>query len=148
MPSDVDEEAQVIIFQAPVFRTKYSGDEHAAAAAAAAEAAVAEAAVQLSDILTCQKAGLASVGAEGHDVCECVPCLMQVRWQAGRGAEPCKFGHLCGRCHEAHSEEELQKIQAKMRKQKKKHGRTGPSLFAAAFGHGRAAHKENTSSKA
>mmetsp|Transcript_174522 Transcript_174522/g.559515 ORF Transcript_174522/g.559515 Transcript_174522/m.559515 type:complete len:315 (-) Transcript_174522:32-976(-) len=92
--------------------------------------------------LACQQqpgAGAASLGSEGHESGNCIPCLMEVRWRAGKCAEPCRFGQLCGRCHEAHTEEELQKVQARMRKEKKKHGAAGAALLSAAFVHGRAA---------
>jgi hypothetical protein len=85
------------------------------------------------------RVGMASLGSEGHCTGQCIPCLMQVRWQAGRCAEPCKFGVECGRCHEAHTEEELQKIQAKMRKQKKKHGERAAALLSSAYANGNVA---------
>jgi len=86
-----------------------------------------------------QRVGMASLGSEGHCTGQCIPCLMQVRWQAGRCAEPCRFGVECGRCHEAHTEEELQKIQAKMRKQKKKHGERAAALLSSAYANGNVA---------
>eukprot|EP00932_Pfiesteria_piscicida_P002788 SRR837773.12710.p3 GENE.SRR837773.12710~~SRR837773.12710.p3 ORF type:complete len:145 (-),score=45.02 SRR837773.12710:32-421(-) len=82
---------------------------------------------------------LASLGAEGHANGQCIPCLMQVRWRAGRCKEPCRFGNLCGRCHEPHTEEELQRVQARMRKEKKKNGAVGAALLSAAYATGRAA---------
>mmetsp|Transcript_25610 Transcript_25610/g.55660 ORF Transcript_25610/g.55660 Transcript_25610/m.55660 type:complete len:304 (-) Transcript_25610:266-1177(-) len=99
----------------------------AIAAAATAVAPIAGAAV------------LSSLGAEGHRTGRCIPCLMQVRWQAGRCPEPCRFGADCGRCHELHTEEELQRIQAKMRREKKRHGVAGAALLSAAYAQGKAA---------
>jgi len=95
--------------------------------------------VELSNVMTCQRACMPSLGSEGHCAGQCIPCLMQVRWQAGRCAEPCKFGALCGRCHEAHTEEELQRIQARMRKQKKKHGEQAAALLSSAYANGNVA---------
>jgi len=99
----------------------------------------AEDAAQRSEVAPCQRAGTASLGSEGHCTGQCVPCLMQVRWQAGKCVEPCKFGALCGRCHEAHTEQELQKIQARMRKQKKKHGQQAAAMLSSAYVKGKAA---------
>mmetsp|Transcript_109034 Transcript_109034/g.274376 ORF Transcript_109034/g.274376 Transcript_109034/m.274376 type:complete len:271 (+) Transcript_109034:89-901(+) len=96
---------------------------------------------QLSDAATCQAAGLPSLGSEGHCTGQCIPCLMQVRWQAGKLAAPCRFGALCGRCHEAHTEEQLQKIQAKMRKQKRRHGERAAALLSSAYAKGNVAPK-------
>jgi len=99
----------------------------------------AEDAVQLGEVAACQQAGTASLGSEGHCAGQCIPCLMQVRWQAGKCVEPCRFGALCGRCHEAHTEEELQKIQARMRKQKKKHGQQAAAMLSSAYTKGNVA---------
>jgi len=98
-----------------------------------------EVAPQPSEVAACQRAGTASLGSEGHCAGQCIPCLMQVRWQAGKCVEPCKFGALCGRCHEAHTEEELQKIQARMRKQKKKHGQQAAAMLSSAYARGKVA---------
>lgn len=95
--------------------------------------------VALGEVAAVVKSGLASLGSEGHASGQCIPCLMQVRWQAGKCAEPCRFGALCGRCHEPHTEEELQRIQAKMRKLKKKGGAAGAALLSAAYARGTAA---------
>mmetsp|Transcript_74005 Transcript_74005/g.154297 ORF Transcript_74005/g.154297 Transcript_74005/m.154297 type:complete len:227 (-) Transcript_74005:371-1051(-) len=81
----------------------------------------------------------ASIGAEGHRIGQCIPCLMQVRWMAGKCLEPCRFGSQCGRCHEPHTQEDLQKVQAKMRREKKRHGAAGAALLSAAFAKGKAA---------
>mmetsp|Transcript_64235 Transcript_64235/g.139593 ORF Transcript_64235/g.139593 Transcript_64235/m.139593 type:complete len:210 (+) Transcript_64235:132-761(+) len=97
--------------------SSHSGQSHAAAATTA----------------------LASIGAEGHRTGQCIPCLMQVRWMAGKCREPCRFGCDCGRCHEPHTEEELQKIQAKMRREKKRHGAAAAALLSAAYAQGKAA---------
>merc|ERR1719373_1495076 len=96
-------------------------------------------AVRPSHAATGLRVGMPSLGSEGHCAGQCIPCLMQVRWQAGKCAEPCRFGALCGRCHEPHTEEELQKIQAKMRKQKRKGGAAGAALLSAASARGTAA---------
>merc|ERR1719436_1575609 len=79
------------------------------------------------------RAGSASIGSEGHCSGQCIPCLMQVKYQAGKCAAPCKFGAQCGRCHEEHTKEDLQKVQAKMRQQKKKHGAQAAALMSSAF---------------
>lgn len=81
----------------------------------------------------------ASLGSEGHAHGQCIPCLMQVRWQAGRCAEPCRFAELCGRCHEAHTEEELHRVQAAMRRLKRRGGAAGAAALSAAYVHGTAA---------
>merc|ERR1719356_261439 len=93
-------------------------------------------AVRPSHAATGLRVGMPSLGSEGHCTGQCIPCLMQVRWQAGRLREPCKFGALCGRCHEAHTEEELQKMQAKMRKQKRRHGAGAAALLSSAYANG------------
>mmetsp|Transcript_3837 Transcript_3837/g.8993 ORF Transcript_3837/g.8993 Transcript_3837/m.8993 type:complete len:220 (-) Transcript_3837:345-1004(-) len=85
------------------------------------------------------RSALSSIGAEGHRIGQCIPCLMQVRWMVGKCREPCRFGSNCGRCHEPHTEEELQKIQAKMRREKKRHGAAAAALLSAAFAQGKAA---------
>mmetsp|Transcript_53733 Transcript_53733/g.155011 ORF Transcript_53733/g.155011 Transcript_53733/m.155011 type:complete len:289 (+) Transcript_53733:61-927(+) len=81
----------------------------------------------------------ASLGSEGHRDGRCIPCLMQVRWGAGKLSEPCRFGELCGRCHEAHTEEELQRVQAAMRKLKRRGGAAGAAALSAAYVSGAAA---------
>lgn len=120
---------QVVVAHAALDRASVQGPASLAA----------EGAVQLSHVVTCQRAGMPSLGSEGHCTGQCIPCLMQVRWQAGKCAEPCKFGALCGRCHEPHTEEELQKIQAKMRKQKRRHGERAVALLSSAFARGNVA---------
>mmetsp|Transcript_57652 Transcript_57652/g.122630 ORF Transcript_57652/g.122630 Transcript_57652/m.122630 type:complete len:225 (+) Transcript_57652:110-784(+) len=94
---------------------------------------------QVTEQTCCECTTLSSIGAEGHRIGQCIPCLMQVRWMAGKCAEPCRFGSQCGRCHESHTEEELQKIQAKMRREKKRHGAAAAALLSAAFVQGKAA---------
>lgn len=80
--------------------------------------------MRLTCLLNCRTAEgkLANLGARVHTEGRCVPCLMQCRYTAGRCKEPCRFGLLCNRCHENHSEEELQKIQAQMRRLRKHKG--------------------------
>lgn len=87
-------------------------------------------AMRLSTLLCCRKADgqLANLGARMHALGRCVPCLMQCRFVGGRCKEPCRFGLLCNRCHEPHSEEELQKIQTQMRRlRKQKNNNQRPS---------------------
>eukprot|EP00443_Scrippsiella_acuminata_P023799 CAMPEP_0115298696 /NCGR_PEP_ID=MMETSP0270-20121206/68394_1 /TAXON_ID=71861 /ORGANISM="Scrippsiella trochoidea, Strain CCMP3099" /LENGTH=216 /DNA_ID=CAMNT_0002716387 /DNA_START=28 /DNA_END=674 /DNA_ORIENTATION=+ len=46
------------------------------------DAVACEGTFQLSSAATCHAAGLPSLGSEGHCTGQCIPCLMQVRWQA------------------------------------------------------------------
>mmetsp|Transcript_69324 Transcript_69324/g.174725 ORF Transcript_69324/g.174725 Transcript_69324/m.174725 type:complete len:247 (+) Transcript_69324:74-814(+) len=110
MPSDTP--GQVVVGNNPLNRMNVQQNANSALTGA----------VQLSDVVTAKRAGMASVGSDGHCSGRCVPCLMQVRWLAGKCDEPCKFGALCARCHEDHTEEELHQVQVQMRKEKKKHG--------------------------
>jgi len=130
MPSG-DISAEVVVAHAALDRVS------ACAQGPASQAA--QGSVELSTVMTCQKACVPSLGSEGHCTGQCIPCLMQVRWQAGKCAEACKFGSLCGRCHEPHTEEELQRIQARMRKQKKKHGQDAAARLSSAYANGNVA---------
>mmetsp|Transcript_53731 Transcript_53731/g.155002 ORF Transcript_53731/g.155002 Transcript_53731/m.155002 type:complete len:269 (+) Transcript_53731:95-901(+) len=87
----------------------------------------------------CSTACAASLGSEGHAEGQCIPCLMQVRWRAGKNTEPCRFGEMCGRCHEPHTEEELHRVQARMRKLKRRGGVASAAVLSAAYRHGTAA---------
>lgn len=84
-------------------------------------------AMRFSTLLQCRRVDgqLYNIGAQLHDEGRCVPCLMQCRFVGNRCAEPCRFGLLCNRCHEPHTEEELQKIQAQMRRLRKSKGGGG-----------------------
>jgi len=84
-----------------------------------------QSAVRLSSVLAQKRAGHASAGSELHAWGRCLPCLMQCRYASGRCTEPCKFGHLCNRCHEDHGEDELQHIQCQMRRQRRRSGGGG-----------------------
>lgn len=86
-----------------------------------------------------EAAACASLGSEGHAEGQCIPCLMQVRWLAGKNSAPCRFGELCGRCHEAHTEEELHRVQAMMRKLKRRAGAESVAVLSAAARRGAAA---------
>jgi len=57
--------------------------------------------VVLSSMMRARQQGLTSIGALAHHDHQCFPCLIQSRHQHGNGL-PCKFGALCGRCHEDH----------------------------------------------
>lgn len=85
--------------------------------------------MRLSSLLACKlpDGRQANLGARVHALGRCVPCLMQCRFTSGRCKEPCRFGLLCNRCHEPHSEEELQKIQAQMRRLRKHKGNSRAS---------------------
>jgi len=120
---------QVVVAHAPLNRNQM----HAPSSAAATDA------VPLSKVMEGKRCGHKSVGSSGHSIGQCIPCLMEVRYQAGKCPEPCRYELLCGRCHEAHTEEELQKIQAKMRKLKKKGGAPSAALLSAAYAAGQAA---------
>mmetsp|Transcript_77560 Transcript_77560/g.199704 ORF Transcript_77560/g.199704 Transcript_77560/m.199704 type:complete len:565 (-) Transcript_77560:595-2289(-) len=69
----------------------------------------------VSDFKAQMQNGLRSVGSAFHAFGVCSPCLMQ-QWSIGGRSEPCKFGALCGRCHETHTEGEFKKLQKALRR--------------------------------
>jgi hypothetical protein len=63
--------------------------------------------------------GCQSFGSRGHAQGECWPCVMEHRHNhsdAGDRRTKCKFGALCGRCHELHSRPQLNSAQKRVRR--------------------------------
>jgi len=71
---------------------------------------------QLSPMLLARQGGLCSIGSKKHCSGECYPCLMEAWYRNGKSPQPCKFGSLCGRCHEKHSHAEVRKLKRHMHK--------------------------------
>jgi len=78
----------------------------------------AAAAARLGPALAARRGCLPSIGSAGHGAGRCYPCLMEAWQHAGKAAVPCKFGLLCGRCHENHSEEQLRELRKQQRRQR------------------------------
>lgn len=80
----------------------------------------AAAVLKLSPALAAKRQGLRSMGGLGHAEGSCCPCLMESWRQSGKaGREPCKWGFLCGRCHEDHDPREV----ASFRRQRRRDAR-------------------------
>jgi len=76
--------------------------------------------VSVSLALQAKRAGLKSIGGLRHADGSCCMCLMESWHQAGKAdREPCKWGLMCGRCHEEHDPQEV----AAFRRQRRRDAR-------------------------
>jgi len=71
---------------------------------------------QLGPMLLARQDGLSSIGGKKHCTGDCYPCLMEAWYRNGKSPQPCKFGSLCGRCHENHSHADVRKLKRQMNK--------------------------------
>jgi len=76
------------------------------------------ASLKLSSVLEVKRRGLQSIGSLAHASGECCPCLM-TSWYHEKKAigEPCKFGLMCGRCHEEHDPKEVTAFRRQRRRE-------------------------------
>jgi len=74
----------------------------------------------LMELLDLWSKGYQSFGCRGHAQGGCWPCVMQHRFNhsdaGGDQRTRCKFGALCGRCHESHSRPQLNAAQKRVRR--------------------------------
>merc|ERR1711870_157434 len=80
------------------------------------------AAVKLSETSALSSQGLHSMGALMHDQGRCCPCLMLTLHKTGVSfkREPCRFGLLCGRCHEDHDTKDIRELRAECRRRSRR----------------------------